>query len=736
MDARFTDAFAARAVTALLPIVIALALALARADALARRAVATHRALSRRAPLARPRESRRRRARGVARRAVPVASHRDRGRRRDSRAMPAAAPRGEDDSATFDVRVLGDGARGDGVVARVDVSARGLRIDRLIDDDDGARGRAGARTRRAMLGKFPLSSVARARTRGADVELGVVVVGETKAMRLRARDAREAEALVEAMCARGGEGLRARLDRDARMTPTASTSGSSSALVRDLREENLLLSDALREAEAELEAARAREGAAKSGRTTEEGYFDNSTVSYEIKVRNLTKNLEFQQERAAQLRSDYDEQRLKLERYRSLEEVMGRENEALRKDLQIASEERDKAMRRAETSEIMAAHAKNEVSALGSGEVSESALVQENLELRREIAVINSAKSTADEHLRLTLAHLRAARDENVRLTETLLKKTEESFAKEARNAELEQMIDGVTLREHTSSKELAIALQERTDAINRAKIFEKDVKRLSGEVERLVAKIGDAERAAAREKEEIRFECAEQVQDHAMQVSKHTASARDAAVEAQKQATIANSALMAKQELEFELHEERRRRIDLERQIAQIEAAKQTIADFTADAEASVLRSIQAQREANVEVQRLRIEKHDLRGRLAATPSPSSADEAWRTQLGATIDFHRTLRGSPTSTPTTQTRASWSRVTDLGSGAAFASKATPSSAQQRLDEIKSEIALIKRRQTPVKTSLETKFNLENGPRVSTAPRDVYDDDRVADSTP
>ena len=117
--------------------------------------------------------------------------------------MPAAATRGEDDSATFDVRVLGDGARGDGVVARVDVSARGLRIDRLIDDDDGARGRAGARTRRAMLGKFPLSSVARARTRGADVELGVVVVGETKAMRLRARDAREAEALVEAMCARG-----------------------------------------------------------------------------------------------------------------------------------------------------------------------------------------------------------------------------------------------------------------------------------------------------------------------------------------------------------------------------------------------------------------------------------------------------------------------------------------------------------------------------------------------------
>ena len=46
-----------------------------------------------------------------------------------------------------------------------------------------------------------------------------------------------------------------------------------------------------------------------------------------------------------------------------------------------------------------------------------------------------------------------------------------------------------------------------------------------------------------------------------------------------------------------------------LERQIEHMEAAKQTIKDFTADAEATVIRSIQAQREANLEVQRLRIE-------------------------------------------------------------------------------------------------------------------------------
>lgn len=45
---------------------------------------------------------------------------------------------------------------------------------------------------------------------------------------------------------------------------------------------------------------------------------------------------------------------------------------------------------------------------------------------------------------------------------------------------------------------------------INWVKIFEKDVKWLSGEVERLVVKIGDVERAAAREKEEICFECVE----------------------------------------------------------------------------------------------------------------------------------------------------------------------------------------------------------------------------------
>ena len=87
-------------------------------------------------------------------------------------------------------------------------------------------------------------------------------------------------------------------------------------------------------------------------------------------------------------------------------------------------------------------------------------------------------------------------------------------------------------------------------------------------------------------------------------------------------------------------LHEERRRRMALERQIEHMEAAKQTIKDFTADAEATVIRSIQAQREANLEVQRLRIEKHDLRGKFPTTPSsssPSDGTDAWRAQLGAT---------------------------------------------------------------------------------------------------
>ena len=275
----------------------------------------------------------------------------------------------------------------------------------------------------------------------------------------------------------------------------AGSASASTALARDLREENLLLSDALRAAEEALAAARSK---ASEG----EDYFDNSTVSYEIKVRNLTKNLEFQEARVAQLRADAAEQQGKIERYRSLEEVLGKENEALRKDLKETREERDRALRRAEASEIMAAHAKNEVAALESGQVSEPEIYDENIELKREIAIANSARATTDEHLKVTLAHLRAAREENVRITEELLKKTEEHLDNESRLAELEQMMDGATLRESTNSKELAIAVQERNDAVNRVKVFEKDTKRLSGEVERLVGRLGDAERSALREKE------------------------------------------------------------------------------------------------------------------------------------------------------------------------------------------------------------------------------------------
>ena len=56
--------------------------------------------------------------------------------------------------------------------------------------------------------------------------------------------------------------------------------------------------------------------------------------------------------------------------------------------------------------------------------------------------------------------------------------------------------------------------------------------------------------------------------------------------------------------------------------------------------------------------------------------------------------------------------------MTNLTGGAAFAK--LPSSAQ-RLKEIEVEISMIKSRQTQVKASLETKFNLHQGPRVVTA---------------
>ena len=629
----------------------------------------------------------------------------------------------------FRARVVGsDGIAG--VETEVEVSARGVRVDRIVRsvrDVDEGRGEE----RRAMLGKFPSSSVVSARE-GEDAREAVLTVamdGRSRVIRLACANADDARALVRAMLDFGDDGLR---QRSAVAASSAMGAGSGSAmgagsastataLVRDLREENLLLSDALRAAEEALAAARSK---ASEG----EDYFDNSTVSYEIKVRNLTKNLEFQEARVAQLRADAAEQQGKIERYRSLEEVLGKENDALRKDLKETREERDRALRRAEASEIMAAHAKNEVAALESGQVSEPEIYDENIELKREIAIANSARATTDEHLKVTLAHLRAAREENVRITEELLKKTEEHLDNESRLAELEQMMDGATLRESTNSKELAIAVQERNDAVNRVKV-EKDTKRLSGEVERLVGRLGDAERSALREKEEIRFECAEQVQEHAARVSKQTALARDASIEAQKQATLAHNTQMAKQELEYELHEERRRRMALERQIEHMEAAKQTIKDFTADAEATVIRSIQAQREANLEVQRLRIEKHDLRGKFPTTSSsssPSDGKEAWRAQLGATLDLHRVIRGSPASPPPSETRAGWSRVTDFGSGAAFVSKRPPPSSAQRLDEIKSEIAIIKQRQTPVKKSLETKFDLQDGPRVTTAPNDVF----------
>ena len=631
----------------------------------------------------------------------------------------------------FRARVVGsDGVAG--VETEVEVSARGVRVDRIVrrvrDGDEGS-----GEERRAMLGKFPSSSVVSARE-GEDAREAVVTVamdGRSRVIRLACATADDARALVRATLDFGDDGLRQRsavaassaVGAGSGSAMGAGSASASTALARDLREENLLLSDALRAAEEALAAARSK---ASEG----EDYFDNSTVSYEIKVRNLTKNLEFQEARVAQLRADAAEQQGKIERYRSLEEVLGKENEALRKDLKETREERDRALRRAEASEIMAAHAKNEVAALESGQVSEPEIYDENIELKREIAIANSARATTDEHLKVTLAHLRAAREENVRITEELLKKTEEHLDNESRLAELEQMMDGATLRESTNSKELAIAVQERNDAVNRVKVFEKDTKRLSGEVERLVGRLGDAERSALREKEEIRFECAEQVQEHAARVSKQTALARDASIEAQKQATLAHNTQMAKQELEYELHEERRRRMALERQIEHMEAAKQTIKDFTADAEATVIRSIQAQREANLEVQRLRIEKHDLRGKFPTTPSsssPSDGKEAWRTQLGATLDLHRVIRGSPASPPPSETRAGWSRVTDFGSGAAFVSKRPPPSSAQRLDEIKSEIAIIKQRQTPVKPkSLETKFDLQDGPRVTTAPNDVF----------
>ncbi|CEF97052.1 Domain of unknown function DUF3641 [Ostreococcus tauri] len=612
------------------------------------------------------------------------------------------------DARAFRATVKGSGDAHGGVPVEIAISARGVRVDRVV-----ARGRGnGVEEHVVSLAKFPWTSVLGASWERDEIAIACVANGAARDVCARAESSADAEALGRIVRAR------ARGMRERREGESPSTSGS---LVRDLREENALLAEALRSAEDAL--ARAARG---EGETVD---LDDGNVGREIKIASLRKNLEYEQSRCARLREDVEEQRGKLERYRALEDVMGRENEALRRDLRSAKEERDKATRRAEASEVMAAHAKNEIAAIEGGRVADSELSKENVELKRELAIANSAKSTAEEHLKLTLAHLRAARDENVRLTSELLKKTEESVNMQARCDELEQLIEGSTLRESTQSKELTIAVQERNDAINRVKIFEKDVKRLNGEVERLVGKLGDAERAALREKEEIRAECAERVQEYAMQISKHTASARDAAIEAQKQGNLAHNVHMAKQELEYELHEERRQRMALQRQLECMEAAKQTIADFAADAEATVLRSIEAQREASMEVQRLRMEKHDLKdvaSPKSTSPKSASQTEPWRAQLGAALELHRTIRGSPV-TPTTQSRASWSRVTDLTGGAAFSRvpRPVPSSAQ-RLEEIQSEIAIIKQRQTPGKpTSLESKFNLQNGPRVTTVNEDV-----------
>jgi hypothetical protein len=94
--------------------------------------------------------------------------------------------------------------------------------------------------------------------------------------------------------------------------------------------------------------------------------------------------------------------------------------------------------------------------------------------------------------------------------------------------------------------------------------------------------------------------------------------------------------------------------------------------------------------------------------------------DEGWRRQLTATLDLHKTLRGgSPQALTPSSKGASWNRLTNLTGGAAFVH---PPSSAQRLREIEAEISMIKSRQhTPVKASLENKFNLQQGPRVVTA---------------
>ena len=321
----------------------------------------------------------------------------------------------------FRARVVGsDGIAG--VETEVEVSARGVRVDRIVrrarDGDDG-----GGREARDV-GEIPVverRERARGRGRargGGDGGDGWAVEGD----RWRARRGRRAGAGAS------GAGFRRRWIASEIGGGVVGDGGGigvgdgggigvdGDGAARDLGE-NLLLSDALRAAEEALAAARSK---ASEG----EDYFDNSTVSYEIKVRNLTKNLEFQ-ERAWRSCGGCGGTARKDRALSALEEVLGKENEALRKDLKETREERDRSLRRAEASEIMAAHAKNEVGRWRATSF-EPEIYDENIELKREIAIANSARATTDEHLKVTLAHLRAARKKTFEITEELLKKTEE----------------------------------------------------------------------------------------------------------------------------------------------------------------------------------------------------------------------------------------------------------------------------------------------------------------------
>ena len=99
----------------------------------------------------------------------------------------------------FRARVVGsDGIAG--VETEVEVSARGVRVDRIVrrgrDGDDG-----GGEERRAMLGKFPSSSVVSARE-GEDAREAVVTVamdGRSRVIRLACANADDARALVRAV---------------------------------------------------------------------------------------------------------------------------------------------------------------------------------------------------------------------------------------------------------------------------------------------------------------------------------------------------------------------------------------------------------------------------------------------------------------------------------------------------------------------------------------------------------